>query len=61
MYPVSAESSGSDQVNVPNGNISNKARTLLCPFLKLMLMLQTSQKGGEEKDWPYFRMFPHNI
>lgn len=24
-------------------------------------MLQASQKSGEEKDWPYFRMFPYNI
>lgn len=38
------------QMDVPNSNISNKVHTLLCPFLKILLMLGQVKKGGREKD-----------
>lgn len=58
LYPVSVKSSGNGYLDVPNGNISNKACTLLWPFAKLMLMLQASQKGGEETPDPFSGCFP---
>lgn len=44
LFPILVKPSGSGYQDVPNGNVSNKAHLWFCPFLKLMLMLQASQK-----------------